>query len=312
MPNNSSHISAGAQRALQNFTNRTVNGQHITTICNEGTIIIPTDIGGGNNIAIYNDGTVDMPTGASGGKKTTKHSEPGKFSTVKRSRESHDRSHRKHHRTRDETKGYDYRNDNAAYGYTNDAFIEPSPIANDWTKHGNYNGADNYHHGTSNGNQLIGTDHTWNNNNFGIHNAPGGQVSVPPGSTNGNNIAIYNAPTGKIVMPANVADTNNLAIHNAPNGKIIMPTSGANGSHKKAAKCGRCRERFATREDKQAHRQAHPQSCKIHSKCFKSWRDHNDRYSHSYCGVADCERAGVDYGTNARYMQHFHGRHNLY
>ncbi|CAI6091927.1 unnamed protein product [Clonostachys chloroleuca] len=236
MPNNSSHIPAGAQRALQNFTNRTVNGQHITTICNEGTIIIPTDIGGGNNIAIYNDGTVDMPTGASGGKKTTKHSEPGKFSTVKRSRESHDRSHRKHHRTRDETKGYDYRNDNAAYGYTNDAFIEPSPIANDWTKHGNYNGADNYHRGTSNGNQLIGTDHTWNNNNFGIHNAPGGQVSVPPGSTNGNNIAIYNAPTGKIVMPANVADTNDLAIHNAPNGKIIMPTSGADGSHKKAAK----------------------------------------------------------------------------
>ncbi|CAH0050895.1 unnamed protein product [Clonostachys solani] len=253
MANNTPLIPIGAQRALQNFTNRTVNGQHITTICNEGTIIIPTDVGADNNIAIYNDGTVDMPTGASGGKKTTKYTERSKSNTTKRNRANHEKSHRTHHRTRDETNGYEYINDDAAYGYTNDAFDEPKPSVNYWNEHGNYNGANDYHHGTSNGNQLIGTNHTWNNSNFGIHNAPGGQIAVPPGSTNGNNIAIYNAPTGNIVVPASVAKTNNLAIHNAPNGKIIMPINGADGGHKKTVKCGRCGQRFTTREDKQDH-----------------------------------------------------------
>ncbi|VUC28217.1 unnamed protein product [Clonostachys rosea] len=293
MANNTSLIPIGAQRALTTFANTTVNGQNVTAICNEGTIVMRTDDDGGNNIAIYNDGTVTMPTRPSDGKKTTRYVESDKINTTKRNRDSHDKSHRSHHRTHHKSNEYEYRDDDAVYGYTDDAFNDPDPRSSNWNKHGNYNETNGYHYGTSNGDQLISTNHTRS-----MYNAPGDEALLSTG-TNGNNIAIYNAPTGKIVIPASIADTNNLAIHNAPNGTIIMPTIQADGSNnatyntsgsaavrhqKKSAKCGRCGERFATREDKQAHRQTYPQSCEFHKKCFKSWTAHNNKYSHSYQG----------------------------
>lgn len=117
---------------------------------------------------------------------------------------------------------------------------------------------------------------------------------------NGRNItAIYNE--GTIVVPTSRQDGGNIAIYNAPGATVLLQES---------YNCDRCKQRFNSHAEKSEHNRLYPQTCTQHNMCLSSWQQHNFQCYHLYCGVWGCAKAGVNFGSDTRYMQHFRNKHN--
>ena len=73
--------------------------------------------------------------------------------------------------------------------------------------------------------------------------------------------------------------------------------------------CDYCGESFSTQSQRSEHNSRLRYGCSQHGMCFESWRTHVDEYSHTYCPVPGCAKAGVDFGGNVRFEQHFRNKH---
>jgi hypothetical protein len=115
----------------------------------------------------------------------------------------------------------------------------------------------------------------------------------------GSNLtAIYNE--GTVVIPTGRRDNSNVAVYNAPGGTVLLASS---------HNCKHCGMSLGSNQAKVAHERM-PGYCRTHNMCFESWTAHNAEYGHYHCGVSGCGKAGVDFGSDARYLQHFRHKHN--
>lgn len=128
--------------------------------------------------------------------------------------------------------------------------------------------------------------------------------TIPP---NSNTLAIYN--DGKLVVPAGVTSPTgqNIVVYNSARGELLI----APPAQSTKVACPRCRLEFNSSTEAQAHRKSMPEYCRVHSLCFDSWEEHNAENRHRRCGVVGCPKATVDFGNNARYLQHHRNKHKV-
>src|SRR5271156_2375480 len=77
--------------------------------------------------------------------------------------------------------------------------------------------------------------------------------------------------------------------------------------------CSRCGKIYPTKEMCREHKKNKPKFCKKHTICHNSWHEHVNQHSHTKCPLdrEGCPRAkaGVDYGSDMAFMDHFRRRH---
>ncbi|CZR66290.1 uncharacterized protein PAC_16191 [Phialocephala subalpina] len=84
--------------------------------------------------------------------------------------------------------------------------------------------------------------------------------------------------------------------------------NGSNTVRPHQRQCRTCGQMLEPGSD---HDERYPEKCRKHGVCLKreEWIDHFSRESHSRCPLRDCEKAGVDFGSNERFLQHWKHKH---
>ena len=119
-------------------------------------------------------------------------------------------------------------------------------------------------------------------------------------SEGGQNVQfLYN--DGDAVFTDTYRPPGNMFVYNAP-GSTVKYVSGA-------YKCGTCQRGFDTKANLDAHEQANPKKCGQHQMCFDTWANHVNQHRHTSCPIPYCGKKGVDFGYDARFMQHFRNKH---
>lgn len=113
---------------------------------------------------------------------------------------------------------------------------------------------------------------------------------------------VYN--TGQLYVDPN--SSRHVAIYNAPGGQVHIAGNGAGGG---GIICDYCGESFSTQAQRAEHGINLKYACRQHGMCFSSWRTHVNGYSHTMCPIPSCAKAGVDFGSDARFEQHFRNKH---
>lgn len=93
----------------------------------------------------------------------------------------------------------------------------------------------------------------------------------------------------------------NILLYNAP-GSTCEFVSGT-------YTCKSCNMDFDSEAKKERHDVDYPMACSKHYDCFESWTTHVAEYNHTECPIPGCAKAGVDFGTDSRFMQHFRNKH---
>ena len=119
-------------------------------------------------------------------------------------------------------------------------------------------------------------------------------------SQNGQNVQfLYNG--GDAIFTDDYRPPGNMLVYNAP-GSSVTYVSGSNG-------CVPCHIRLSSWADVDNYRVTNSKCYSQHNINIESWSDHVNRYSHTRCRIPNCAKSGVDFGSDARSMQHFRNKH---
>lgn len=127
---------------------------------------------------------------------------------------------------------------------------------------------------------------------------PFAHLSNQLSSSNYPSTLVYN--TGNVNLDPN--SSRNVAIYNAPGGTVNILSSGSYSCHT-------CGERFNSQAAKEYHDMVEPYGCSQHKVCFDDWDAHIRNVYHTQCPKPGCPKKGVDFGSDARFMQHWRNKH---
>lgn len=94
----------------------------------------------------------------------------------------------------------------------------------------------------------------------------------------------------------------NIAIYNAPGGNITFLSP---------IKCKHCEKEFNSISEREQHYEDYTKTCSQHKVCFDRWTSHVNNSSHTKCPFPGCQKTGVNFGSNARFVQHFRNKHYI-
>ena len=109
---------------------------------------------------------------------------------------------------------------------------------------------------------------------------------------------IYN--DGAVTYDTTASKNQTYAIYNGPNGHIAFT-----GQYN----CSRCSLQFSTSVELENHSRYQVNWCNQHVQCFASWGTHVQEAQHISCPFPGCAKAGENFGTNERYLQHYRNKH---
>lgn len=89
---------------------------------------------------------------------------------------------------------------------------------------------------------------------------------------------------------------------------IIMSNNGINIPRTPQRQCRTCGQMLEPDSD---HDERYPEKCRKHGVCLRreGWIGHFSREGHTRCPLRDCEKAGVDFGSSERFLQHWRNKH---